>query len=158
MDFRAWTQSLSARGLHILPPSHVSPVRILAAAPDGTVLHFRCRGTAAVLEHYAAADLRRLVPTTPCPCGCARRLTTSPPARAALVPGARPLASATWDGRLEQGWRGYEAGLLGVDEAAALFDRLLTLLPRPQVPAPRPGAAVDESGRGTEAHALVAVP
>ncbi|REF38142.1 hypothetical protein [Thermasporomyces composti] len=129
MDFATWTRSLSDRGLDVVPPSHPVPVRLSILPPDGGLLEFRCRGTRVTLERYAEADVLLVVPEAWCACGCGRHLPAPmTPPRVAVRPGARPIATAVYDGAVERGWSGYEAGLLRVEEAAVLLDALLPAL------------------------------
>lgn len=129
MDFATWTRSLSDRGLDVVPPSHAVPVRLSMLPPEGGLLEFRCRGTRVTLERYAPADLLLVVPEAWCACGCGRHLPAPmTPPRVGVRPGARPVATAGYDGATERGWSGHEAGLLRVEEAAALLDALLPAL------------------------------
>lgn len=138
MNFRAWTRHLTARGLRILAPSHPVPVELWAVLPAGDVVHFRCRGTGASLERYAAADVGTVVPADGCDCGCAHHVTGAVTTRVQPRPAARPREVRRYDGRAERGWTSYEAGLLSVADAAELFDDLLDALSGevPAVPAP----------------------
>ncbi|WP_020575687.1 hypothetical protein [Actinopolymorpha alba] len=129
MDFATWARQLSDRGFRVLPPSHPVPVRLWALLPGGDLLQFRCQGTNVSLERYAEADLFFVVPAGRCDCGCGEHLP-APSARARLVirTSARPIDAARYDGATVRGWRGHEAGLLSVAEAAPLFDDLLAEL------------------------------
>jgi len=130
--FAAWTAQLAARGIIVLPPSAAVPVELHATLPDGRALHFRCRGTRVTLRLFASDDVRLAVPAgaetpTELPLTTERWLPLGAageaPARVVFTGQAR--ASAVIDGTQRWGWRGYEAGLLRVREAAALFDELL---------------------------------
>lgn len=137
MNFRSWTRTLADRGLRVIAPSHPAPIELWAELPGGDIVHFRCRGTGASLTRYAADDIVSVVPADDCACGCGRRTGPATVARAITRPGVRPREIRRFDGRAERGWTSYEAGLLKVDEAAALFDRLL----------PQPGADPVATGR-----------
>lgn len=143
LDFAAWTRSLAARGLTVVPPSHRVPIDVWALLATGGALHLWCRGTAVVLEQYADADLYVSTPPAVCGCGCGAQATPPQTAgRFAVRPGARPVRAVRWDGREERGWRAYEAGLLDVPAAAALLDELLDRISTlPVAPRSEPGAA-----------------
>jgi hypothetical protein len=129
MDFSTWNRVLADRGLSVVPPSHAVPVDVWALLPGAGALHFRCRGTIATLAVYADADLVLTEPEVSASCDCgAEHRTARSETRVALRRGARPSAQATYDGRAERGWKGHEAGLLGVAEAALLFERLLAVV------------------------------
>ncbi|MGW0226892.1 hypothetical protein ACWDWO_01125 [Actinopolymorpha singaporensis] len=129
MDFAAWTRTLFDRGLRVVPPSHPVPVRLWALPPVGGLLHFRCHGTTVDLERYAEDDVLFADPAGHCDCGCGQHLPApQAPPRLVLRAGAVAVDGARYDGAAEHGWRGYEAGLLSVDAAAELFERLLAEL------------------------------
>ncbi len=132
MDFAAWTRTLFDRGLRVVPPSHPAPVRLWALLPAGGLLHFRCHGTFVDLERYAEGDFLFADPAGRCDCGCGQHLPApQAPPRLVLRTGARPVDGVRHDGAAEGGWRAYEAGLLSVDAAAEVFDRLLAELAPP---------------------------
>ncbi|GAA2758207.1 hypothetical protein [Actinopolymorpha rutila] len=145
MDFAAWTRTLFDRGLRVVPPSHPAPVRLWALLPAGGLLHFRCHGTTVDLERYAEGDFLFAAPAGRCDCGCGQHLPApQAPPRLVLRTGARPVDGVRHDGAGERGWRGYEAGLLSVDAAAEVFERLLAEL------TPGAGAAAGPpAGRGS---------
>lgn len=159
MDFRTWIRALDARGFHVLAPSHPVPVELWAALPGGAessgVVQFRCRGTAVTLTRYAVTDLAIVAPADPCECDCARAAAAESTAQRVLVrPGSEPRQVVRWDGRRERGWTGHEAGLLGVAEAAELFDQLLTRLDIPTAALPHPPSPA-LIGRGAADRATV---
>ena len=126
MDFAAWTRALHVRGFRVVPPSHAAPVRIWALLPAGGLLHFQCQGTTVRLERYAEDAVLFADPVGHCDCGCGRRLSATPtPPRLVVRADARPVDAAFLDGSRRRGWRGHEAGLLSVTEAAAMFEDLL---------------------------------
>lgn len=129
MDFTTWARHLSDRDIHLISPSHPTPVRVRALLPSGDLAEFLCRGTTATLARYAASDLVFVEPRSSgdgCGCGCGEALAepvTAP--RVVVRAGAEPRRVVRFEGATERGWTGYEAGLLSVDEAAPLFDSLL---------------------------------
>jgi hypothetical protein len=132
MEFRTWTRSLYDRGIRVIPPSHPTPVQVWAVLPSGGVVRFRCRGTTVTLVSYDPGDLQLLAPASTCACGCGTEVTGPVhPQRVAVRAGARPIEGTVFDGAVERGWFGYEAGLLPVAEAAPLFDVLLDQLQTP---------------------------
>lgn len=132
-SFAAWSAALAARGLAVLPASHVVPVELWLRERTGEVLVLRARGTSVVLRRYAASALTGLILRAECDCEVHR--VAGAGQRTVLIPGSRALAEVSVDGRAEFGWSGFEAGLLDVPAAAALFDRLYAQLPR-AVPSP----------------------
>jgi hypothetical protein len=133
MDFATWTRALSGRGLQVVPPSHSVPVVVWALRQQGGLpgglLHFRCQGRTATLVEYAESAIVLAEPASMCGCGCgltARLPETTP--RLTLRPDAEPSRAVRFDGAAREGWVGYEAGLLRVPRAAALFDELLAEL------------------------------
>ncbi len=126
LTLSAWTAALAARGLTVLPCSYVVPVDLWLRA-ENDVLHLRARGTRVTLRRYAPTSLTGLILRSEC--DCAEHRAAGARTRTALAPGVLPLAEAVFDGAAERGWVGYEAGLLGIGDAAALLDLLL-----PQVP------------------------
>jgi hypothetical protein len=134
--FASWTAHLARRGFGVLTASHAVPVELWAIPPGDpdSVLHLRARGTRVVLRRYAAGDLATLVLRSEC--DCAEHRAAGASGRTVLLPGAVPEAEVVYDGAARQGWRSHEAGLLEVDEAAAVFEELLALLPA----VPRPEA------------------
>jgi hypothetical protein len=123
LTFTAWSASLTARGFTVLPSSHAVPIELWLRTPHNEVLHLRARGTSVTLRRYAAASLAGLILRSEC--DCEEHRTAGATTRTTLMPGAVPLAEVVFDGRSELRWTGYEAGLLDIDTAAALFDRLL---------------------------------
>jgi hypothetical protein len=130
--FAAWTTELARRGITVLPPSAAVPVELHAALPDGRAVHFRCRGTRVSLRVFAAEDVRLAVPAragapTELPLTTERWLPLgaagAAPTRVVFT--GQATATAAIEGGQRWGWRGYEAGLLRVREAALLFDELL---------------------------------
>jgi len=123
LTFAAWTASLTSRGLTVLPSSHAVPIELWLRTPRNEVLHLRARGTSVTLRRYTAAALAGLILRSEC--DCEEHRTAGATTRTTLMPGAIPLAEAVYDGAAELGWVGYRAGLLDVESAASLFDRLL---------------------------------
>lgn len=123
LTFASWTAALSARGLRVLPSSHVVPVEIWARDQQGSVLHFRARGTSVTLRRYEASDLTGLILRSEC--DCEEHRVAGAGQRTVLRPGAVPSVEQRVDGATEFGWSSFEAGLIDVPTAAALFDRLL---------------------------------
>jgi len=124
LTFAAWTASLTSRGFTVLPSSHAVPVELWLRTPRHEVLHLRARGTSVTLRRYPAAALAGLILRSECDCEAHR--TAGATTRTTLAPGAVAVAEAVYDGATEQGWVGYQAGLVDVATAAALFDRLLS--------------------------------
>ncbi|HSV40330.1 MAG TPA: hypothetical protein VLI04_16330 [Nocardioidaceae bacterium] len=124
LTFAAWSASLTARGFTVLPSSHAVPIELWLRTPRNEVLHLRARGTSVTLRRFPAAALAGLILRSEC--DCEEHRTAGATTRTTLAPGAVPLAEATFDGAAELGWVGYQAGLLDVPSAAALFDRLLS--------------------------------
>ena len=123
LTFSAWTSALTAQGFTVLPSSHAVPIELWLRTPRNEVLHLRARGTRVVLRRYTAAALAGLILRSEC--DCEEHRTAGAATRTTLAPGSVPLAEAVYDGAADLGWVGYQAGLLDVPTAAALFDRLL---------------------------------
>ena len=121
--FAAWVSTLSARGFSVLAASHAVPVQLWLRTADGSVLHFLARGTRVTLRRYAGSDLTTLVLRSEC--DCEEHRTAGAGSRTVLNPGAAAAAEVVFDGAREFGWRGYEAGLLDIAGAAAMFDSML---------------------------------
>ncbi len=126
LTFSTWTAALRRRGFVVLPASHAVPVQLWLTTPDGCALHFLARGTRLTLRRYAATDLAALVLRSEC--DCEEHRTAGAAVRTVLATGAAPAAEAVFDGADRRGWRGYEAGLLGVAAAAEIFEELLDTL------------------------------
>jgi hypothetical protein len=126
LTFSTWTAALRRRGFVVLPASHAVPVQLWLTTPDGCALHFLARGTRLTLRRYAATDLAALVLRSEC--DCEEHRTAGAAVRTVLATGAAPAAEAVFDGAGRRGWRGYEAGLLGVAAAAEIFEELLDTL------------------------------
>jgi len=159
----SWTANLAGRGITVLPPSAAVPVELHAALSDGRGLHFRCRGTQVRMRVFAAEDVRLAVPAralapTELPLTTERWVPLAEVeaagaldvARARVVFTGTPQAVAAIDGAQRYGWRGYEAGLLRIGQAAALFDELLGALVPPDTeqsdPVARPVTASRSAG------------
>ncbi len=143
MNFDTWVADLTQRGMTVLPPSHAVPVELHVILPDGRGLHFRCRGTTVTLRLFAVADTRVAVPVAvsaptefpvvpevllPVAEGVDQARMRGAVFRLVFPNDARPQSVDSIDGRTRFGWSAYEAGLLSVEEAAPLFDELLTRL------------------------------
>jgi hypothetical protein len=141
MTLTDWTADLTARGITVLPPTTAVPVELYAVLPDGRGLHFRCRGTQAVLSVFAAESVRIAVPVheatptelplltevwLPLTGLTGAQVSEHQPVRVILS--GRPSAATAVDGRERFGWSGYEAGLLRVRDAQPLFEELLARL------------------------------
>lgn len=122
LTFGAWISGLTARGFTVLPSSHAVPVQLWLRDDSGRVLHFLARGTRLSLREYLASDLTGMILRSEC--DCAEHRTAGAGRRTVLVPGATPVAEATFDGERVLGWSSIEAGLLDVPSAALWFDRL----------------------------------
>ena len=130
LTFAGWTRALSARGYGVLPASHAVPVSLwLRDDDDGTegrVLHFAARGTRLRLVAYQPSDLTTLILRAACDCEEHRQAGAT--GRVALNPGAEPLEVHELDGAKVFGWRGHEAALLPLHEAAGILESLLPRL------------------------------
>ena len=126
LTFATWTAALTARGYTVLPSSHAVPIELWLRTPRNEVLHLRARGVRVTLRRYTAGALAGLILRSEC--DCEEHRTAGATTRTTLMPGSVPLAEAVYDGAAEAGWVGYEAGLLDVPSAAALFDSLLSEL------------------------------
>ena len=134
LTFPSWTRALSVRGYAVLPSSHAVPVSLWLRDGDsvtGRVLHFSARGTRLRLTVYRPSDLTTLLLRAAC--DCAEHRQAGATGRVVLNPGAAPLAVHELDGASVFGWRGHEAGLLPLQEAAGIFESLLARMPHPVV-------------------------
>jgi hypothetical protein len=125
----AWVGALSARGYSVLAASHAVPIQLWLRDDDGTALHFLARGTSVTLRRYDASDLTSLVLRSEC--DCEEHRTAGAGSRTALNPGAVASGEVVFDGAAALGWTGYEAGLLDVATAAAMFDEMSAELAEP---------------------------
>lgn len=126
MTFASWTRALSARGYVVLPTSHAVPVSLWLRDGDpitGRVLHFSARGTRLRLAVHRPTDLTTLLLRAAC--DCAEHRQAGAVGRVVLNPGAEPVEVHELDGAAVFGWRGHEAALLPLAEAAGIFESLL---------------------------------
>ena len=142
LTFASWTRALSARGFGVLPSSHAVPVSLWLrdGAPEngpengsenGRVLHFGARGTRLRLAAYRSTDLTTLILRAAC--DCEEHRLAGAAGRIVLNPGAVPLEVHELDGASVFGWRGHEAALLSLQDAAGIFESLLARLAQPAV-------------------------
>ena len=132
LTFASWTRALSARGFGVLPSSHAVPVSLWLRDGDpvsGRVLHFGARGTRLRLAVYRPSDLTTMILRAECDCEEHRQAGAT--GRIVLNPGAAPLEVHELEGASVFGWRGHEAALLSLQEAAGVFESLLARLPHP---------------------------
>lgn len=122
LTFATWVAELSARGHAVLAASHAVPIQLWLRRADGSVLHFLARGTRVTLRQYDATDLTSLMLRSEC--DCEEHRTAGAGSRTVLAPGAVPAAEIVFDGAETLGWTGYEAGLLDVTTAAAMFEEM----------------------------------
>jgi hypothetical protein len=125
-DFTRWTRALAARGFVVLAPSHGVPVSLWLREGDtsqGRVLHYDVRGTRLRLAVYLPSDLTTLILRAAC--DCAEHRQAGATGRIVLNPGATPLETHELDGATVFGWRGHEAALLPLQDAAGIFESLL---------------------------------
>jgi hypothetical protein len=125
-DFTRWTRSLGARGYAVLPSSHAVPVSLWLRDGDpreGRVLHFGARGTRLRLAVYEPSDLTTLILRAACDCEEHRQAGAT--GRVVLNPGAVALEVHELDGASVFGWRGHEAALLPLQDAAGIFESLV---------------------------------
>lgn len=130
-DFTRWTRALGARGYTVLPTSHAVPVSLWLRDGDpwdGRVLHFYARGTRLCLAVYRPSDLTSLILRAACDCEEHRQAGAT--GRVVLNPGAAPLEVHELDGASVFGWHGHEAALLPLQDAAGIFESLLTRVAR----------------------------
>jgi hypothetical protein len=128
-----WTTDLKHHGITLLPGSSTVPVEVYGLLPDGTALHFRCRGTSVTLRLYDAADVsvavgvrepvRTELPVTGEVWLAPADVLASAGGRTVLT--GAPLAEAVLDGRERFGWTAHEAGLLRPAAAVPLLLELL---------------------------------
>lgn len=129
-DYTRWTRALSMRGYGVLPSSHAVPVSLWLRDGD-RVLHFAARGTRLCLSAYRPSDLTTLILRAAC--DCAEHRQAGATGRVVLNPGAVPVEVHELDGAEVFGWRGHEAALLPLQEAAGILESLLARLPQPVV-------------------------
>lgn|SRR5659263_197278 len=130
LNFTSWTRALSARGYGVLPSSHAVPVSLWLRDGD-RVLHFGARGTRLRLAVYRPSDLTTLILRAAC--DCAEHRQAGATGRVVLNPAAVPVEVHELDGAEVFGWRGHEAALLPLQEAAGILESLLARLPQPVV-------------------------
>jgi hypothetical protein len=130
LNFTSWTRALSARGYGVLPSSHAVPVSLFLRDGD-RVLHFGARGTRLRLAVYRPSDLTTLILRAAC--DCAEHRQAGATGRVVLNPSAVPVEVHELDGAEVFGWRGHEAALLPLQEAAGILESLLARLPQPVV-------------------------
>ncbi len=141
LTFASWTRALTARGYAVLPTSHAVPVSLWLRegdAPDARVLHFSARGTRLRLAAYRASDLTTLLLRAAC--DCAEHRQAGARGRVVLNPGTVPVEEHVLDGAQVFGWRGHEAALLPLTEAAGILESLLPRL-EPVLDLPRSATA-----------------
>ena len=129
LTFAGWTRALSARGYGVLPSSHAVPVSLWLRddeAEESRVLHFAARGTRLRLAVHRPSDLTTLILRAACDCEEHRQAGAT--GRVVLNPGAEPLEVHELDGAKVFGWRGHEAALLPLQEAAGVLESLLPRL------------------------------
>jgi hypothetical protein len=120
----SWSTHLAARGLTVLPQSHLVPIDVWLRDAAGSLLHLTGRGTTVRLRTYAESDLTVVLLRAECDCrshreaGAAHRVT--------LRPGAVPTTEAAYDGAARHGWTGVEAALVAPDALAAILTTLLS--------------------------------
>jgi hypothetical protein len=129
LTFAGWVGALSGRGHSVLAATHAVPIQLWLRRRDGSVLHFLARGTRVTLRRYDASDLTSLVLRSEC--DCEQHRTAGAGSRTVLNPGAVPSGEVVFDGAEALGWTGYEAGLLDVATAAAMFDEMSAELAEP---------------------------
>ena len=114
----AWKAALADLHLRELPQSSYVPVDawLVDLLVPGRLLRLQARGTKVRLSAYDAADLTTMLVRAECDCEQHRQAGAA--GRPALRPGAVPTAEAVYDGAVEAGWRGVEAGLLRADDVA----------------------------------------
>lgn len=125
MDFASWTRALNTRGYGVLPSSHAVPVSLWLRDGD-RVLHFGARGTRLRLAAYRPSDLTTLMLRAACDCEEHRQAGAT--GRIVLNPGAQPVEVHELDGATVFGWRGHEAALLPLPDAAGILESLLSRL------------------------------
>lgn len=135
LTFTRWTRALSVRGYGVLPSSHAVPVSLWLTDTDpgggDRVLHFGARGTRLRLAVYRPSDLTTLILRAAC--DCAEHRQAGATGRVVLNPGAVPVEVHELDGAAVFGWRGHEAALLPLQEAAGILESLLARLPQPVI-------------------------
>jgi hypothetical protein len=138
LSFPSWTRALTARGFAVLPSSHAVPVSLWLRDGDpidGRVLHFAARGTRLRLAVHEPSDLTTVILRAACDCEEHRQAGAA--GRVVLNPGAAPREVHELDGASVFGWRGHEAALLPVQDAAGIFESLLARLSDTALPHPR---------------------
>jgi len=145
LTFAGWTRALSARGYGVLPASHAVPVSLWLrddthesgdGSGEGRVLHYSARGTRLRLAVYRPTDLTTLLLRAACDCEEHRQAGAT--GRVALNPGTEPVEVHELDGARVFGWRGHEAALLPLHEAAGILESLLPRLTPASTTPPRP--------------------
>lgn len=124
----SWTDVLSARGLRVIPPSHLVPIDVwlVSARRPSRVLRVTARGTRVRLRVHDRSDLTTLLVRAECDCEEHRQAGAA--GRPALRPGAAPAVELVHDGAARAGWTGVAAGLLRPDQAAPVIEELLRTL------------------------------
>ena len=127
LTFTTWTRALAARGYDVLPTSHAVPVSLWLRDTQGNrVLHFTARGTRLRLDVFEPTDLTTLLLRAAC--DCAEHRQAGATGRVVLNPGAVASETHELDGGEVFGWRGHEAALLPLAEAAGFLESLLARL------------------------------
>jgi hypothetical protein len=121
LTFTSWTRALNARGFGVLPPSHAVPVSLWLRDTSHAD-----RGTRLRLAAYQPTDLTTLILRAAC--DCAEHRQAGGTGRIVLNPGAVPLETHELDGAVMFGWRGHEAALLPLHDAAGILESLLPRL------------------------------
>ncbi len=132
LTFSSWTRSLSARGYGVLASSHAVPVSLWLrdqSPQSQRVLHFAARGTRLRLAAYDSTDLTTLMLRAAC--DCAEHRQAGATGRLVLNPGAAPLELHELNGAEVFGWRGHEAAMLPLHQAAGVLESLLPRLSSP---------------------------
>ena len=120
-----WHDVVTRRGLRVIPNSSVVPIDVWLTDPrvPSRVTRLLARGTTVRLLGYDSSDLSALLLRSEC--DCEEHRTAGAGSRTVLNPGAAAAAEVVFDGARELGWRGYEAGLLDIAGAGAMFDSML---------------------------------
>ena len=133
-DLLSWSTHLAARGLRVLPQSHLVPVDVWLRDAAGTLLHLTGRGTTVRLRTYDESDLTVVLLRAECDCRSHREAGVAH--RVALRPGAVPSVEVAYDGAARHGWTGVEAALLRPTGLGPILDELLRALPSSVVQRP----------------------